>query len=391
MKILPLSLGLAIVLVAVGCTTRPASPPTYGEIPAGAFAQSWQVDLPLAPGDTIVGLDLLGELVIARTGTNQAFAISAAGGTVRWASQVVPAGRSLGAPVLVGESIVFPTTDELVVFDRLGRRQRVVSLGRAVRSRLATDGTNVYLGFDYGTQGRLGRVSIGETAVPIRWELMHGGAVSAAPAVFQGDVYSAGEDGKVYAVNQERLPIWTNLPGSVFATAGPIVGDLRVDDTGVYVASTDTKFYSLDRITGRIRWQYFAGVPLTKGAWLTDDSVYLFVPGEGIVALDKLTGAFNRQPRWKLASGVAVAGSDRALVYVVDGAGGITAVRKDSGEQAFRTSRNDMTIIAEAPGSAMLFAATRHSSVIGIRPVKTGGTSGRLVLGPAAGPWSLGG
>jgi outer membrane protein assembly factor BamB len=43
----------------------------------------------------------------------------------------------------------------------------------------------------------------------------------------------------------------------VFVTSGRIVGDVKVDDSGVYVASTDSKLYALDRGTGKILWKYY--------------------------------------------------------------------------------------------------------------------------------------
>ncbi len=39
--------------------------------------------------------------------------------------------------------------------------------------------------------------------------------------------------------------------GGVYVTQAPIVADVKADETGVYVASTDTRLYCLDRQTGR--------------------------------------------------------------------------------------------------------------------------------------------
>jgi outer membrane protein assembly factor BamB len=244
----------------------------------------------------------------------------------------------------------------------------------------------VYLGVDYAGQSRLSRVSLTEPYVPIRWELMARGAIGAAPAIYDNVIYSASGDGNVYAVTDQRLPIWA-LPGNVFATGGPIVADVRVDDTGVFVAGTDSKLYAIDRVNGRIRWQYFAGTPLTTPPFLTADSVYQFVPGKGVVALDKTTGEFNRAPRWNVESAVEVLGADARHVFLRTADNVILAVDKATGKLAFRTQRTDLAFFAPATsarGETRLFAATVGGQILGIRPITTGGMTGQLVRAPEA-------
>jgi len=222
-------------------------------------------------------------------------------------------------------------------------------------------------------------VSLTSPYVPVRWELMARGAVSAAPAVFQGVVYAGSEDGNVYAITDERLAIWS-LPGNVFATGGPIRADVKVDDTGVYVGSTDGKLYALDRVTGKIRWQYFAGVPLLTAPGLTGDTVYQFVSDRGVVAIDKLAGEPARQPRWVADYATGFVTTDAKHVYLRSADSRIVAVDKTTGAAAFRSERNDLRFVAGRDGA--VFAATADGLILGVRPVKSGGVVGTVVAAP---------
>lgn len=377
-----LSIAALGLFSLAGCTQTSAPGPVV-EAPAGSFVAAWSASLDVGK-DQIAGIDLCGDLAIIRTKKNAAYAISADGGTVRWAAQILAPDRLLGAPVRVGDKIVFPTSGELIVYNVNGRREKDIDLDRAIRSPIVTDSGYVYLGFDYGTQGRLGRVSIDEPYVPVRWELMNRGAVSAAPAVYQNVIYSGSEDGNVYAVTEERVPIWP-LPGNVFSTGGPIMADLKADDYAVYVASGDSKLYAIDRISGKIKWQHFAGVGLQFSPVISEDSVYQFVPGKGVVALDKTTGAYNREPRWTNDMAVAAVAADADYAYLLGADKSIFAVDKMTGAAAFRSGRSDLTVVAESrTAGGLLVAATRDGRIIGVKPVKTGGVMGELVIAPAA-------
>lgn len=377
------------VLVGVGCTTtRPDTP--YVELPAGSFAQAWSADLKLPAGDRVASITPVGDLLVVQTRRNTAYALSAAGGTIRWISQVAEPGRTVGTPAIAGDRVVFPALNRLIVYRTDGRREKDVELGRAIRSDAVGDGDFVYVGFDYTGQGRLGRVSLTEPYVPIRWELMTFGAISAAPAVFQDAVFVGSEDGNVYAVSDSRTPLWP-LPGNVFATGAPILADVRADDTGVYVAAGDGKLYALDRATGRIRWQYFGGRSLSSAPLVTNDRVYQFVPGKGVVALDKIGGAYNREPKWVVEQGAEPLAQGARHVYMRDQSNGVLAVERATGKVAFRTARGDLRHFAAGAAEAeQVYAATDDGLILGIKPVFTGGITGQLVTVPT-GPAPLGG
>lgn len=380
------AIALPLLLAVAGCRPDRQRSSAYVEIPSGSFARGWSADLKLAGREKVAAITPVGDLLIVQTNQNTAFALSASGGTIRWSSQVSSPDRLLGRPVLAGERLVFPAVDRLIVYTVQGQREKEIQLDRAVRSALSPAGEFVYLGFDYAGQGRLGRVSLVQPYVAVRWELLTRGAVSAAPAVFQDAVYAGSEDGNVYAVGEDRSPLWAT-PGNVFSTSGPIVADVKADDSGVYVASADSRLYALDRLTGKLKWQFFAGRPLRTPPLLTDDTVYQYVPGRGVVALEKLGGAYNREPKWVAESAVRPLAQDGQRAYLQSGDDNVLAVDRKTGKVVFSTRRGDLRVFAgsAAPGGDMVFASTEAGLVMGIKPVTTGGTTGQLVQAPADG------
>jgi outer membrane protein assembly factor BamB len=376
-----LKLSLAATLLIgfgpLGCTKTRDSGPMV-EVPAGTFVEGWRADLDLRR-NKVTAIDVVGDQVLVRTRSNMVYGLSADGGTLKWSSQVLAPDRTLGKPELIGDKIVFPTYSELIVYNQSGRREKEIDVNRSVRSPISGDGEFVYLGVDYNAQGRLGRVSLTAPYVPVRWELMTRGPVTAAPAVFQGVIYAGSEDGNVYAVTEERLAIWS-LPGNVFSTGGPIRADIQVDDTGVYVASTDGKLYALDRVTGKIKWQYFAGTPLLVPPALTSDVVYQYVPRRGVVAIDKLTGSMAREPKWTAEYAMGFITADANHAYLRGGDGEVVAVDKATGKAAIKSQSDQLEFTAGRGG--MIYAATEEGVILGVKTVKTGGVVGKIVAVP---------
>lgn len=374
---------LAVVLIGLGvlagCRERVVQPGVVVEIPAGSFAQGWRATLPLK-AESVSEIQLLGETLLVYTSNNRVFGISAAGGQLRWADQVAKPSDSLKSAIQVKDQIVFPTSATLEIYNDRGQRQRSASLGHAIRSDGAAVDEFVYIGLDYEHGGRLAKVDATRLYAPIRWEVMTRGGLSARPVWKDQSLYFASEDGLVYAVNEDRSPIWAT-PGNVFTTGGRIVADLAVDDYAVYVASTDTRLYALDRTTAKIRWQFYAGTPLLEAPTLTADSVYQFVPRMGLVALDKTEGAFAREPRWVVTNARRVLSSDDKYVYALTTDRRVAALDKVTGEPKFTTTRTDLSAFAYNPASNTIYAATKDGEVISINPALTPGGVGEVVRG----------
>jgi outer membrane protein assembly factor BamB len=139
-------------------------------------------------------------------------------------------------------------------------------------------------------------------------------------------------------------------------------------------------------------------VPLRTSPVVTATAVYQFVDNQGIVALDKTTGEFNRKARWAAAGTSQFLAEDDKYAYLLRQRDRrIVAIDRATGKEQFHSQRTDFVafaINANAPaapttapttgpsrvGGGVIFAATRKGQVYAIRPVLTAGSVGEVVL-----------
>jgi hypothetical protein len=167
-------------------------------------------------------------------------------------------------------------------------------------------------------------------------------------------------------------------------TGGPIIADIAADDTGVYVASTSGRFFCLDKNLGRLKWQYFAPDQLTQGPSVTATTVYLPVPGLGIVALDKTklmsVGSDNhqieqqdRKPRWNVNNAVQFLCEDEHFAYLRTADNVIEAADRDTGKVTYRSGPTPLTVFVTSTKAPIIYAATDSGQILAIKPTVTPG------------------
>jgi outer membrane protein assembly factor BamB len=174
------------------------------------------------------------------------------------------------------------------------------------------------------------------------------------------------------------------LDAGVFKTYGPVVANLTVDDSGLYVASKDGTLTCLNRSTGRVKWQYIGGVPLEDSPRVTKDMVFQHVPGTGLVALSKAEGGYNRSPRWVAPEITQFLAEDDTYVYGRREDNAILAMEKATGRAAFASKRRDFRAFAVDTVGGTIYAVTATDRILAIKPVLTSGQVGELVWVPIA-------
>jgi outer membrane protein assembly factor BamB len=400
-------LCLAALVSAGGCAKK--RPPAAVEQPLQmqSFARHWATDLQLK-GDTLTSLHVRPGNIFAYTRRGRAVALGLDSGTIQYAVDVKGGSTMLHPPVVLDQRlafkrsisapkykeeerwevveavpVVFPSVSTLEIYDRnTGQFVSRVDLKSAIRSDAVGAGNTVYLGGAYKGGARGAALDVTQPYVAVRWEVMFPkGSISASPALRGDAVYFAGENGSVVAVTTaERRPIWT-LPGGIFQTGAPIVADMGVDDEGLYVASTDTKLYALNRNNGKIRWQYYAGAALRTGPAVTSDMVYQFVPSMGVAALAKGPGAFDRRPIWIAEDATQFLAQDDRNAYLRRNDGAVVARDKKTGQVKFTSRRRNLNVFATntMKEDGMIYGATKQGRIIAIKPILKPGTVGEVV------------
>jgi outer membrane protein assembly factor BamB len=266
------------------------------------------------------------------------------------------------------------------MYNLRGRKLRTLDLDYSLRGPGIGSGKRIYVGNNADNGNRVAAIDVERDYANTRWQLMTFGAVSAAPALHKGVLYIGSEDGRIYAVTETREPHWP-LEGGVFLTYGSIRADIKADDFGVYVASTDSKLYCVDRSNAKVKWQYFAGAELRQSPIITPKTVYLAVPGKGVVAINKTEGKYNREPDWVVADGVQFLSEDNKYAYIRRNDNVIVAIDRETGEAAFKSKRADFDLFASNDKSdGVIYAATTNGQVMAIQPVLKPGSVGELVL-----------
>lgn len=397
-----LTLLLAAVAILVGCNhSGPNVDETPRQLPKNSFTRQWATELHNGEEDPVTAVHLSDQFVFAYRRGGTAAVMDRATGRLLHIDQPRDGTSRLHPPVVLKNRIVYPTTTFLEVFDFEGRYiphpmrpsdelegPFSQALNFVIRSDAVGTGRMLYLGGDFANSGRAVEVDMSRPYIPSVWTLMTPGAsVSAAPALLKDVVYVASENGQVMAVQTDtRAPLWP-LADGVFETRGSISGNLAVDTTGLYFSCSDTKLYCLSATSGRIKWQYFAGAPLRQGPVLTKDSVYQFVPGTGLAALNKgdqpaTRGGFNRDPRWVSSEATQFLAEDDQYAYLRSSNNAVIAVDKQSGQTRFRSQRPDLSVFATNTKDGTIYVATSGGRVMAVKPVLHAGSVGELVLVP---------
>jgi outer membrane protein assembly factor BamB len=389
------ALAASTLFVAPGCgplnkDKNAAGKSNIGPIPANSFAQTWSNGLRLG-GDAADELHLRGDQLFVYTRKDVVYCLGSQGGELRYGSDVQTSGGTLRPPTVIGNRVVYPSGSTIEVYNDAGRPVRSVELEKGTRSGLVYDPkfpNIVYIGLDHpGGLGTLARVDLNRNYKVIDWEMLTYGAVTPTPALFDQVIYAGAEDGRLYAVNSERQPVWALPPpsGSTaqsvnwFQTRGAFVSDIKADETGVYAANTDSRLYCLDRQTGKIRWSFYAGAPLRTAPVVMPQNVYQYVERTGVVCLDKLNGKFVREPKWVVRDAVQFLSEDQANAYLKRKDNRIVAVDKNTGEPRF-VSKQKFDLIATNTQTPLIYAANRDGRVFAIRPVLQEGEVGTVVL-----------
>ena len=421
----------AAALLTGGCRRRdakPAAAPGEG-LPLQTFARQWATDLKLK-GDSLRQLHVRDTAIFAYTADGRAVSLARDSGAIEFSRPIKHGATLLHPPVVMNEKVtfsiprrrstaadrgqlpvqrpnqppqppeapprdeyvvqpvVFPTATTMEIYEQhTGRFITANDMDVTIRSGAVGKAGMMYFGAAKRDSSRGVSIDIREPYVPVRWELMTPeGAISAAPALWEDTVFFASEGGEVYAVTTAaREAIWP-LPGGVFKTGAGVVADLAVDNDCVYVASTDDKLYALNRNNGKIRWQYYAPTSLRKAPCVTSDTVYQYVRGTGLVALDKAAGDYVRKPRWVAKDATQLLAQDAQYAYVRSRDNRIVARDKKTGEVRFtsqkRKGKDEFAVFGTnlVKEDGVVYAGTKAGRILAVRPVLKPGTVGEVVM-----------
>jgi len=370
-----LTLLVSAALVA-GCQSN--KEPAITELSPNNLRAVWTrtLDLKDAAPREIYARD---NMLFVYTTQNMVYQMDRKSGDVGFIIRAASPGAQAKPPVLHEGSVIIPTDQTLDYYNTKGYRTASIKLKDPIRSGIATDKYGTYVGIDSGSGGaRIASIDASSPNSPYRWQFLTKGVVVSTPAIYEGVLFSASDDGNVYAVDSDRNEAWTALKG-VFKTDGPVHGDVTAEKSGVYVASADSKLYCLNPRDGKILWQYYSGFPLFDSPAVTATTVYINVRDHGVAAIDKGNGEYERHARWVVPDTTRFLAEDDQYAFLLGKNNAIVAVDKKTGEVKFTSKRTDLVVFAVNTTDGVIYAATAKGKVIAAVAVKRHGEVGELV------------
>ena len=370
-----------------GCATTPKKERKVAELPPGSFQVEWALDTHASDPQNLY---YVGGLLFVYDKDNTVSCYDGLGG-LKFRTRVGDPGDIVGTPVVQPNRIIFPTSGSLYLYTPTGVKTKQIDLNEPIRSPAVAQNEVLYVGSDSETGGRLAAVALDRSYNYYVWTRLTG-IVHTQPVLHDNVIFCATEDGRVYAVTIEGDRGWAiapEIPDGIFHTDGNIVAPLKFDETtpkvedqGVYVASTDTKLYCLNPTNGHVKWQYYAGVPLTNSPAITADLVYQRVEGQGLVALTKKTAERVIAPKWTFADGSQLLSTDAQNAYVLGNDGAVLALKKADGTVSFKTQDTKVlrAVTNLDPKNAAVYALTKDKQLVCLRPVLRAGVVGELAL-----------
>jgi outer membrane protein assembly factor BamB len=386
-----------------GCTTHPAMQVTLLDKPA--FAATWHAQAELGKGESVNGIYLVGDMIHLITDQNSDYAYKADTGELLYYNPVCPPDQTIkGGPALLpDDSVAIAYNRALAIYNNRGRLQRTIDVGFAITSPPTVQKGIIYVGIDE-SGGRFAAVDPQKQYNPMKWDVLTFGTVDGKPGIYtpppdqggQDQIFVGAEDGGVRAITDQgdsATPNWPVLKENIFATRGKIRSGVQVDSYGVYFAATDGVVYCVDRDTGKLKWRYFSGGNLQTAPQVTANTVYQYVPGTGIVAIDKVSMLELNLPeqrstdenpfhtaRWTVPNATRFLSEDDKYSYLLSTNNTILAVDKQTGAQAFESQRKDLAVFTTSTDSPLIYAATSDGIVLAIKPMPVTGSFGQMVM-----------
>ena len=237
-----------------------------------------------------------GKLYATNLEPGQALSLRAKDGKMLW-KRPLP-GRSESSPLVFRDKLVIFGCECGTVFAldaEDGSVEWQVETAGAIKAALALNNGNVY-GGNYAGEA----FAIDADSGNVEWKIStsgssfgRGGGIYSTPAVAYGRVYFGSIDSRVYSLDEDTGSIaWSKSTGAE-VYSGPAVADTPGTPPSVYIGSADDNIYALDARTGSVRWQKDIGGDVTGAGTVIGDVFYVSVIGEGrgTVGFDVGSGA----------------------------------------------------------------------------------------------------
>ncbi|NOT00556.1 MAG: PQQ-binding-like beta-propeller repeat protein [Phycisphaerales bacterium] len=358
---------IAAAVFAVGVAeVRSEAIVSARELQGSGYGEYWTARVPLVGGDRVVALHLLDENLYAGTSSGLWFALQADTGLVRWAASAGEHVAVLYPPThLRSDSadgpVVLTTHGWVKVLDRYrGELVRDIELPLPASAAAAADAESMYIGGGDSRFYSLRWCGDPRAGGLVRWHATLDGLVTSAPVIsHDGRVFFATDKGSVYCIRgADKALLWQSC------RCATVSGGLHVDESGVYVASSDHRLYVLDEQTGDAISRYLLPGPLFDTPVVVQRTVYQYCRGAGMFAYDTDT----RDAMWNLADVTRFVARAAEKLVAMDAGGDLVFLDNDTGALRGSMALPESAMAAENGRDAVLYLAMPDGRVMCAKP-----------------------
>ncbi len=364
---------LAGLLVAA-CSGQQYVPDSSDFLPAAdlravELQRYWEAELPLPRGDQAASVTLLDGTLYVVTREGNVAATDAESGLSMWSYPLADRGQIILPPshLLMEDGpgpVVLIAGKRVHVLDRLNGTAldrfdidfppASPAVGDARRIFVGSSDGHIYaLRWNPAPRGR---------AIPV-WRVVAQGPVRARPLYDGYNLFFASEGGDVYScVAHNRVRNWERR------NYGPILADLLVDETSVYIASADRSLCRLDREAGRTLWRKWLPLPLRDAPVVSEGTVFQPGPEGGLFAFEADSG----QRLWHSAEADMFISRDGDVLYTLAAGQRQRLLVLDalSGDKHGALALPEVRIVVPNPAGDAIYLLSNDNRMVCLRPAR---------------------
>ena len=174
------------------------------------------------------------------------------------------------------------------------------------------------------------------------------------PVIANGDIYLGSDDGTLHAFDAKLNSLWTASTGAVATSEVPAIANGIV-----YIGSANGRLFAFNATTGAPIWNASTGAAIVGGPAIANGIVYIGSANGSLFAFNATTGAsiWNASTGAALISSPAVAAN--GMVYVGSTNGTLFAFNATTGVPVWHTSTGSTPLIsAPAVANGVLYIGT---------------------------------
>jgi len=320
----------------------------------------WDDELPIDSAEKLARLSIVGGNIYALSGRNYLISLDKDKGEKVFSKYAAPVGQPVAKPMLYEDELITVLGNRVVeMSERTGEELRSQNIEYRIMCPAVRNSEYLYLS---GADKRL-HVLRHKDKVPL-FEASAGNdsTITSILAAKTFVIFGTDAGNVISMLAGEPVRLWQ------FDAAGGIAGRIVVDETSLFFASRDTNVYRVD-MTGpqsvKLVWKsQMAGIP-ENTPWVTKKTVYQYVRGKGLTAIDRRDGSLL----WSLAEGLGLLAEAGSKAYVITKDETLTVMDNAGMAKLYSVNFRGVRRFATNTADSKMYIADERGRIACLQPV----------------------